>query len=135
MTEASLVKELRDKTGAGFMDCKKALSESGNDLDKAVTYLREKGLAAAAKKAGRAANEGRVVSYIHGDGKIGVLVELNCETDFVARTDQFQVLARDLAMQVVAARPLYVRREDVPAEVVAQEKEKYLEQLEDANKP
>ena len=104
-------------------------------MDKAVEILREKGLAAAAKKSSREASNGIIGSYVHMGAKMAALVEVNCETDFVARTDQFQGLARDLAMQVVAARPLYVRREDVPAEVVAQEKEKYLEQLEDANKP
>lgn len=134
MTEASLVKELRDKTGAGFMDCKKALSESGNDLDKAVTYLREKGLAAAAKKAGRAANEGRVVSYIHGDGKIGVLVELNCETDFVARTDEFQELGRNLAMHVAAANPRYLNKEAVPAEDLEKAKSIFRVQAEESGK-
>lgn len=108
MSEALLVKELRERTGAGFMDCKKALSQNGNDLDKAITFLREKGLAAAAKKAGREANEGRFGSYVHGDGKIAVLVEINCETDFVARTDEFQAFAKDIAMHIAAANPKYL---------------------------
>lgn len=118
---AKLVKELRERTGAGMMDCKKALVETGGDLEKAIDFLREKGLAAAAKKAGRTASEGLVESYIHG-GKIGVLVEVNCETDFVAKTEQFRTFVRDLAMQVAAARPGYVSREEVPAEVVDKEK-------------
>ncbi|MCL6638947.1 MAG: translation elongation factor Ts [Firmicutes bacterium] len=120
---ASLVKELRERTGAGMMDCKKALAETGGDLNKAVDYLREKGLAAAAKKAGRIAAEGLVESYIHGAGRIGVLVEVNCETDFVAKTDEFKSLVRDIAMQIAAAKPEFVRREDVPAEAIAKEKE------------
>ncbi len=120
---ASMVKELRDRTGAGMMDCKKALAETGGDLEKAVIYLREKGLAAAAKKAGRIAAEGLIESYIHGVGKIGVLVEVNCETDFVAKTDEFKSLARDIAMQIAAAKPEYVRREEVPAEALNKERE------------
>lgn len=120
---ASMVKELRGRTGAGMMDCKKALAETGGDLEKAVTYLREKGLAAAAKKAGRIAAEGLIESYIHGVGKIGVLVEVNCETDFVAKTDEFKSLARDIAMQIAAAKPEYVRREEVPAEALNKERE------------
>ena len=120
---ANQVKELREKTGAGMMDCKKALAESGGDFAKAEDLLRKKGLSAAAKKSSRAATEGAVASYIHMGGKIGVLVEVNCETDFVARTEGFQTLVKDLAMQVAAANPLYVRREDVPPEVVAKEKE------------
>ncbi len=132
---ADMIKKLRELTGAGVLDCRKALDSAQGDMDKAVEILREKGLAAAAKKSSREASNGIIGSYVHMGAKMAALVEVNCETDFVARTDQFQGLARDLAMQVVAARPLYVRREDVPAEVVAQEKEKYLEQLEDANKP
>ena len=120
ITEA--VKELRERTGAGMMDCKKALAESGGDMDKAEEYLRKKGLASAAKKAGRAATEGVVGSYVHIGGKIGVLVEVNCETDFVARTE-FQAIVKDLAMQIAAATPLWVRREEVPADVVAKERE------------
>jgi len=118
-----MVKELRGRTGAGMMDCKKALAETGGDLEKAVTYLREKGLAAAAKKAGRIAAEGLIESYIHGVGKIGVLVEVNCETDFVAKTDEFKSLARDIAMQIAAAKPEFVRREEVPAEALNKERE------------
>ena len=119
---ANVVKELRERTGAGMMDCKKALTEVGGELEKAVTFLREKGLASAAKKAGRIAAEGIVEAYIHGGGRIGVLVEINCETDFVAKTDEFRALARDIAMQVAAARPEYVRREDVPAAAVEKER-------------
>lgn len=120
---ASLVKELREKTGAGMLDCKKALEEAGGDLDKASEILRERGLAAAAKKAGRIATEGLVESYIHGGGRIGVLVEVNCETDFVAKTDQFREFVKDIAMQIAAANPQYLRREDVPAEALEKEKE------------
>lgn len=132
---AEMIKKLRDLTGAGVLDCRKALDAAQGDMDKAVEILREKGLAAAAKKASREASNGIIGSYVHMGAKMAALIEVNCETDFVARTDQFQALARDLAMQVVAARPLYVRREDVPADVVAQEREKYLGQLDDANKP
>ncbi|MCQ4087220.1 translation elongation factor Ts [Saccharibacillus sp. JS10] len=120
---ASAVKELRERTGAGMLDCKKALEETNGDIDKAVDVLREKGLSAAANKAGRAATEGTVESYIHAGGRIGVLVEINCETDFVGKTDQFKSFARDIAMHIAAASPLYVRREEVPAEVVEKEKE------------
>jgi elongation factor Ts len=119
---ANLVKELRERTGAGMMDCKKALTESGGDINKAADYLREKGLAAAAKKAGRIAAEGLVESYIHGGGRIGVLVEVNCETDFVAKTDEFRTLVKDIAMQIAAARPEFVKREEVPAEALEHEK-------------
>src|SRR5574339_1008765 len=120
---AALIKDLRERTGAGMSDCKKALTEVGGDMDKAIDYLRAKGLAKAAKKAGREATEGAVVSYIHGGGKIGVLVEVNCETDFVARTDQFQELVRDIAMHIAAAEPRFVRREEVTEEVLEREKE------------
>ncbi|NLZ93386.1 MAG: translation elongation factor Ts [Firmicutes bacterium] len=123
MISASVVKELREKTGAGMMDCKKALVETGGDLEKAIEYLREKGLAAAAKKAGRVAAEGLVDSYIHMGGRIGVLVEVNCETDFVARTDEFRAFVRDIAMQIAATNPQYLSREDVPAEVLEKERE------------
>lgn len=116
------VKKLREKTGAGIMDCKRALEESGGDYDKAAVWLREKGLATAAKKAGRAAREGVITSYIHHGSRLGVLLELNCETDFVARTDDFQQLARDLAVQVAGMAPLYVSRDDVPADVVEEQK-------------
>jgi elongation factor Ts len=119
---ASFVKELRERTGAGMMDCKKALAESGGDIDKAADYLREKGLAAAAKKAGRIAAEGLVEAYIHGGGRIGVLVEVNCETDFVAKTDEFRALVKDIAMQIAAAKPEFVKREEVPAEALEHEK-------------
>ncbi len=132
---AQLVKELREKTGAGMMDCKKALAESGGDSAKAEELLRKKGLAAAAKKSSRAASEGAVASYIHMGGKIGVLVEVNCETDFVARTDGFQALVKDLAMQIAAAAPLWVRREEVPPEVVAKELEIAKAQMRDQKKP
>lgn len=135
MTTADLVKELREKTGAGMMECKKALVESANDMEKAITYLRERGLAMAAKKSGRAANEGRVHSYIHSNGKIGVMVEVNCETDFVARTDDFQNLCNDLAMHVAAANPRYLDKEQVPAADVEKEKDIFRAQLADSGKP
>lgn len=120
-TSADIVK-LRSSTGAGMLDCKKALTESNGDFDKAVAWLREKGMAAAAKKADRIAAEGAVASYIHLGGKIGVLVEINCETDFVSKSDQFQALTKDIAMQIAAANPKYVRREEVPAEEIENEK-------------
>ncbi len=120
---AAMVKELREKTGAGMMDCKKALTAKEGDLDKAVAYLREKGLAAAAKKAGRTAAEGIVDAYIHMGGRIGVLVEVNCETDFVAKTDEFQELVRDIAMHIAAAAPQYVSRDEVPEDVLEKEKD------------
>jgi len=123
---AELVKELRERTGAGFMDCKRALTESDGDLDKAIIVLREKGLAAAAKKAGREAREGLVSSYIHTGGRVGVLIEVNCETDFVARTDEFQKLARDLAVQVAGLAPQYVDIDRIPAEVVAAKQAEFL---------
>jgi elongation factor Ts len=116
------VKRLRDKTGAGIMDCKRALAESGGDYEKAAVWLREKGLSTAAKKAGRDAREGIVSSYIHHGSRLGVLLELNCETDFVARTDDFQQLARDLAVQVAGMAPLYIGRDDVPADVLEEQK-------------
>lgn len=120
---AALVKELRERTGAGMMDCKKALTECNGSMDKAIDFLREKGLAAAAKKEGRIAAEGMVESYIHGGGRIGVLVEVNCETDFVSRGDEFRQFAKDIAMQIAAAKPLFVNKEDVPAEVIEHEKQ------------
>lgn len=135
---AESVKELREKTGAGFMDCKKALAEAAGDFDQAVRWLREKGLAAAAKKASRATREGLIGSYLHAGGRIGVLVEVNCETDFVAKTADFQALVRDLAMQVAAASPAlarYVRREEAPADVIAQEREIYRAQAKSSGKP
>lgn len=132
---AAAVKELREKTGAGMMDCKKALNETAGDMEKAIDWLRQKGLSAAAKKAGRAATEGAVASYIHGNGKIGVLVEVNCETDFVARNDAFQELVRDIAMHVAAAGPLYVRREEVDPSVLERELDVYRGQLKEQGKP
>jgi elongation factor Ts len=123
---AELVKELRERTGAGFMDCKKALTEANGDLEGAMTILRERGLAAAAKKAGRDAREGLVSSYIHTGGRVGVLIEVNCETDFVARTDEFQKLVRDLAIQVAGLAPLYVDQERVPAEALEAKKAELL---------
>ncbi|GIO36131.1 elongation factor Ts [Paenibacillus antibioticophila] len=121
--DAKAVKELREKTGAGMLDCKKALEEANGDLTKASEILREKGLAAAANKAGRVATEGVVESYIHAGGRIGVLVEINCETDFVAKTDQFKDFARDVAMHIAAMNPRYVRREEVPQDEIEKEKE------------
>jgi len=120
---AALVKELRERTGAGMMDCKKALTEVSGDIDKAIDLLREKGLSAAAKKEGRIAAEGVVESYIHGGGRIGVLLEVNCETDFVAQTEEFRLFVRDIALQIAAARPEYLVKEEVPEEVLNHEKE------------
>lgn len=120
---ASAVKELRERTGAGMLDCKKALDETGGDIQKAVELLREKGLSAAANKAGRVATEGLVESYIHGGGRVGVLVEVNCETDFVAKTEQFRAFVKDIAMQIAAVNPKFVRREEVPAEELEKERE------------
>jgi len=122
MISAQDVKDLRERTGAGMMDCKKALTETNGDVEKAIDLLREKGLAAAAKKAGRVAAEGVVESYIHGGGRIGVLVEINCETDFVAKTDEFKGFCRDIAMQIAASSPDYVRREEVPEDVLDHER-------------
>jgi elongation factor Ts len=132
---ASVVKELREKTGAGMMDCKKALAETEGDVRKAIDYLRQKGLAAAAKKADRAAADGAVGAYVHPGGKIGVLVEINCETDFVARTGEFQTLLKDIAMQVAAANPRYIRREDVSPSELDKEKEIYRQQALETGKP
>ncbi len=132
---ASMVKDLRTKTGAGMMDCKKALAATNGDMDKAIDFLREKGLAAAAKKASRIAAEGLVYSYIHGNGRIGVLVEVNCETDFVAQTDSFKELCKDIAMQIAAANPLYLKREDVPEDVLEHEKEVLRQQALNEGKP
>jgi len=132
---AKMVAELREKTGAGMMDCKKMLTEAGGDVAKAEELLKKKGLAAAAKKSGRTATEGAVSSYIHAGGKIGVLLEVNCETDFAARNDGFQQLVKDLAMQVAAAAPLYVRREEVPAELVQVELDLVKQQLREQKKP
>jgi len=132
---AENVKELRERTGAGMMDCKAALDASKGDLQGAVEYLRKKGLADAAKKAHREARDGVVASYIHAGGKIGVLVEVNCETDFVARTSDFQQLVKDVAMQVAAANPSYVAREDVPGAIVEKEREIYRQEVADQKKP
>ena len=129
---AEMVKDLRDKTGVGMMECKKALTESNGDFEKAIDLLRQKGLATASKKAGRTASEGLIESYIHM-GKIGTMVEVNCETDFVARTDDFKQLAKDIAMHIAAATPVYLSREDVPQDVLEREKEIYKAQV--ANKP
>lgn len=131
----AMVKELRERTGAGIVNCKKALAEHGGDVEKAIDFLREKGLAAAAKKAGRAAQQGVVGSYIHGDGKIGVLVEVNCETDFVARTEEFQRLVKDVAMQVAAANPRCVRREEISDAELERERTVYRVQAEESGKP
>lgn len=130
-----VIKELRQKTGAGVMDCKKALQEAGGDLEKAVDLLRKKGLQMAQKRSSKAAEEGRITAYVHGDGKIGVIVEVNCETDFVARTDLFKNFAFDMAMQVAAANPLFVSRDDVPQELVEREKKIYTEQAVQQGKP
>ena len=132
---ADQVKQLRDKTGAGMMECKAALAEANGNMDEAVTLLRKRGLAQAAKRAGRATAQGLVGSYIHMGGKIGVLVEVNCESDFVARTDDFQSLAREIAMHIAAASPQYVRREDVPPDVLDRERAVYRGQMEGQNKP
>jgi elongation factor Ts len=132
---AELVKSLREKTGAGILDCRKALAEVSGDMEKAVDYLRKKGLASAAKKAGRVTAEGTVASYIHAGGKIGVLIEINCETDFVAKTPDFQGFVHDMAMHVAAANPTYVRREEVPAKVVEAERQIYRAQAQETKKP
>ena len=135
MITAELVKQLRDRTGAGMMDCKRALGETDGDIEKAISYLREKGLSKAAKKAGRIAAEGLVDSYIHGNGRIGVLVEVNIETDFAAKNEDFKTLVKDIAMHIAAAKPEYVSREDVPASVIDKEKEIIKAQLINEGKP
>jgi elongation factor Ts len=132
---AALVKQLRDATGAGMMECKAARVEAKGNLDDAITLLRKRGLAQATKKAGRSTNEGLIGSYIHMGGRIGVLVEVNCESDFVARTDDFQNLAREIAIHIAAANPQYVRREDVPADILERERGIYRSQMEGQNKP
>lgn len=132
---SQLVKELREKTGAGILDCQKALNENGNDVDKSIDYLRQKGLAAAAKKSGRETNQGLVHAYIHMGGKIGVLIEVNCETDFVARNEEFKSFVNDLALQVAAGKPSFVKREDVPADVAEKEKTIYEGQAREMGKP
>ena len=132
---AGMIKDLRERTGAGMADCKKALVEAEADVEKAIDYLRKKGLAKAAKKAGREATEGAVVSYIHGGGRIGVLVEINCETDFVARNDDFIGFTRDVAMQIAAMNPLYVRKEDVDADAIARERDVLMAKAKESGKP
>lgn len=132
---AAQVKELREKTGAGMMECKAALTEAGGNMEEAITLLRKRGLAQAAKKTGRSTDQGMVGHYIHMGGKIGVLVEVNCESDFVARTDDFQALVKEIAMHIAAAAPQYVRREDVPADVIAREKDVYAAQMAESGKP
>lgn len=132
---AAMVKELRERTGAGMMDCKKALVECDGDMEKAIDELRTKGLAKAAKKAGRVASEGMVISYIHGGGRIGVLVEVNCETDFVAKNEDFKQLAYDIAMQIAASNPEYITREEVPEDVINREKEVLKAQALEEGKP
>ena len=133
--DSTLVKELRQKTGAGIMDCKQALVENADDINKAIDWLRQKGLASVSKKAGRATNEGIIGSYLHPGNKIGVLLEVNCETDFVARNEEFQAFVRDLTLQLAAAKPLYVRREDIPQDVVAKEIQIYRGQAKEMGKP
>jgi elongation factor Ts len=132
---AAAIKELRARTGSGIMDCKTALEETGGDVEQAIDYMRKKGLAKAAKKAGRITAEGTIVSYIHPGGKVGVLLEVNCETDFVARTEDFQALAKELAMQVAAMRPLYVSRDDVPNTALEKEREILRAEAETSGKP
>jgi elongation factor Ts len=130
-----MIKNLREMTGAGMMDCKNALNEVNGNMDEAVTFLRKKGLASAAKKSSRSTSEGLISSYIHAGGKIGVLVEVNCETDFVARNDAFQALVSDLSLHIAAANPSFVKREDVPSEVSDKERSVFLEQVKSMNKP
>lgn len=132
---AEQVKELREKTGVGIMDCKKALSECEGDMEKAVDYLRKKGIATAKKRGGRTTSEGQIASYIHAGGKIGVLVEINCETDFSGKTDDFSAFARDMAMQIAATNPLAVDRESLPEDVLAREREIYATQARESGKP
>ncbi len=132
---SKMVKDLRDKTAAGMMDCKKALTETKGDMEKAVDLLRQKGLAVAAKRAGRATSEGVIETYIHAGGNLGVMVELGCETDFVAKNDDFREFARDIAMHIAAVSPLGITREEVPADVVAREKEIYVQQALESGKP
>jgi len=133
-SSANQVKELRDRTGAGFLECKKALEETENNLDKAIDYLRLKGLASAHKKQGRAANDGRIHAYIHGNGKVGVMVEVNCETDFVAKTDEFQSFVNNVALHIAAANPRYLNKEDVPAADAEKEKVIFRAQAEESGK-
>jgi elongation factor Ts len=132
---SEMVKELRVKTGAGMMDCKEALAAAGGDFEKAIDYLRKKGMSAATKRSSKAAKDGTIASYIHMGGKIGVLVEVNCETDFVAKTEDFQTMARDIAMHVAASNPVYVRADEIPSEALEREKAIYREQLTAEKKP
>ncbi len=132
---SQMVKDLRDKTAAGMMDCKKALNETEGDMEKAVDLLRQKGLAVAAKRAGRATSEGTIETYIHAGGKIAAMVELSCESDFVAKTDDFKEFARDLALHIAAVNPVAITREEVPADVIAREKDIYVQQALDSGKP
>lgn len=132
---SAMVKDLRVKTGAGMMDCKEALAASGGDFDKAIDYLRKKGMSAATKRSSKAAKDGTIASYIHMGGKIGVMVEVNCETDFVAKTDDFQAMARDVAMHIAATNPLYVGADEIPVEVLEREKAIYREQAQAEKKP
>jgi elongation factor Ts len=132
---SAMVKELRVKTGAGMMDCKEALIAADGDFEKAIDFLRKKGLSAATKRSSKAAKDGTVASYIHMGGRIGVMVEINCETDFVAKTEDFKTMAKDIAMHIAASNPLYVRPEEVPADVLEREREIYRSQLREENKP
>jgi len=132
---AQMVQELRKKTGVGMMDCKRALQENGGDMEAAIEYLRVKGLAAASKREGKATGEGLIIPYIHPGSKLGVLVEVNCETDFVARTPEFRELAKDIAMQVAASAPLFIRREDIPEQFIEDERRIFLEQARSSGKP
>ena len=132
---AAMVKQLRDKTGSGMMDCKKALAENDGDMDKAIDFLRKKGLATAAKRAGRATTEGVVQPYVHTGGKLGVMVEVNCETDFVAKSDDFQEFAKNIAMHIAATNPIGITPEDVPAETLEREKAIYVDQAQQTGKP
>ncbi|MCA9869287.1 MAG: translation elongation factor Ts [Anaerolineae bacterium] len=134
-TSSEQIKQLREQTGAGVLDCKRALDETGGDFDKAVEVLRNKGLAAAAKKADRETAEGLIGNYVHMGSRVAAIVEVNCESDFVARTEEFQTLTRDLAMQIVAVRPQWVRREDVPADEVEKQRSAFREELADSDKP
>lgn len=133
--DASMVKELREKTGAGIMDCKEALKSTSGNFTEAIDFLRKKGISSASKKAGRVSTEGIVSSYVHPGGRIGVLLEVNCETDFVARTDEFQQFVRNIAMQIAASSPQYVNQEDVPVEILEREKEIYRAQAKESGKP
>jgi elongation factor Ts len=132
---AEQVRKLREKTGVGLMDCKDALRAANGDMEKAVDYLREKGLAKLAKRGGRAATDGSIASYIHTGGKVGAMVEVNCETDFVAKTDEFQAFVKDVVMQITASNPMYVRRDEIPADVLEREKTIYRNQARESGKP